>query len=107
MSNEIEIHEAILAKKDLSDDERTQFDVQFATRRKDPLIALVISIPFGSLGIDRFYIGDIGLGIGKLCTLGGLGIWMLIDWFLIMRATRAKNSVLMIQVRDSIVQSRT
>ncbi len=107
MSNEIEIQEANLAKKDLANDERIQFDVQFATRRKDPRLVLIISILLGYLGIDRFYIGDIGLGIGKLLTLGGFGIWMLIDWFLIMRATRAKNSALMIQVRDSIVQLRS
>ena len=81
--------------------------MQFATRRKDPLTTLVISILFGLLGGDRVYIGDIGLGIGKLCTFGGLGIWTFIDWFLIMQATRSKNSTLMIQVRDSIVQSRS
>lgn len=58
---------------------------------KDPGMVLVISILAGSLGIDRFMIGDTGLGIGKLLTCGGLGIWALIDWFLIMGATREKN----------------
>lgn len=58
---------------------------------KDPTISLVISILAGSLGIDRFLIGDTGLGIGKLLTCGGLGIWALVDWFLIMGATREKN----------------
>ena len=36
-------------------------------------------------------IGDTGLGIGKLLTCGGLGIWGIVDWFLIMGATREKN----------------
>ena len=59
---------------------------------KEPTTALIISIVGGgSLGIDRFYIGDTGLGIGKLLTCGGLGIWTIIDWFLIMGATREKN----------------
>ncbi|HRN98262.1 MAG TPA: TM2 domain-containing protein [Flavobacterium sp.] len=58
---------------------------------KDPTIVLIISILIGHLGIDRFYIGDTGLGIGKLLTCGGLGIWTIIDWFLIMGATREKN----------------
>jgi TM2 domain-containing membrane protein YozV len=58
---------------------------------KDPTIALVISLIGGSLGIDRFFIGDVGLGIGKLLTCGGLGIWTIVDWFLIMSATREKN----------------
>ena len=62
-----------------------------AIQFKDPTIALILSILIGELGIDRFYIGDTGLGIGKLLTCGGLGIWSIIDWFLIMGATREKN----------------
>ena len=53
-------------------------------RFKDPVIALVISLLLGYLGIDRFFIGDIGLGILKLITCGGFGLWTVIDWFLIM-----------------------
>jgi TM2 domain-containing membrane protein YozV len=60
---------------------------------KDPTISLVISIVGGTLGIDRFYLGDTGLGIIKLLTCGGLGIWTIIDWFLIMNITRDKNLV--------------
>lgn len=58
---------------------------------KDPTISLIVSILAGSFGIDRFLIGDTGMGIGKLLTCGGLGIWTIIDWFLIMGATREKN----------------
>ena len=58
---------------------------------KDPILALIISFFLGGLGIDRFYVGNIGLGILKLITLGGLGIWALIDLFLIMRAARRTN----------------
>jgi TM2 domain-containing membrane protein YozV len=58
---------------------------------KDPTIMLIISLLAGSLGIDRFMLGDTGLGIGKLLTCGGLGIWSIVDWFLIMGATRDKN----------------
>ncbi len=58
---------------------------------KDPTISLIISILVGALGIDRFLIGDTGLGIAKLFTCGGLGIWVLVDWFLIMGRTKEKN----------------
>lgn len=58
---------------------------------KDPTITLILSIFLGALGIDRFFIGDIGLGIGKLLTCGGCGLWQVIDWFFIMDATRKKN----------------
>ncbi|GAA5035146.1 hypothetical protein GCM10011506_28340 [Marivirga lumbricoides] len=61
------------------------------TQFKDPTISLIISIIAGSLGIDRFMIGDTGLGIGKLLTCGGFGIWAIVDWFLIMGATKEKN----------------
>ncbi|SNU03658.1 TM2 domain-containing protein [Prevotellaceae bacterium MN60] len=62
-----------------------------AIQFKDPIITLVLSLLTGNLGIDRFFIGDTGLGVAKLITCGGLGIWTIIDWFLIMNATREKN----------------
>lgn len=58
---------------------------------KDPTISLVLSVVFGYLGVDRFYIGKIGAGVGKLLTAGGLGIWWLIDIFCIQDATRDVN----------------
>ena len=58
---------------------------------KDPTTTLIVSILAGSLGIDRFMIGDTGLGVGKLLTCGGMGIWTIIDWFMIQKATREKN----------------
>ncbi len=58
---------------------------------KDPTIALIISLLAGTLGIDRFYIGDMGLGVLKLITCGGFGIWTVVDWFLIMGSARSKN----------------
>ena len=64
---------------------------------KDPTISLILSILLGTLGIDRFYIGDIGLGIGKLLTGGGCGIWAIVDWFLIMKDTKVKNLKLLQQ----------
>jgi hypothetical protein len=58
---------------------------------KDPQTSLIISIILGAYGIDRFYIGDTGMGVGKLLTCGGLGIWAIVDWFSIQKATRQKN----------------
>ena len=63
---------------------------------KDPTISIILSILVGVLGVDRFYIGDIGLGVGKLLTGGGCYIWALVDIFLIMDATRQKNFELLL-----------
>lgn len=65
---------------------------------KDPIIMLIISVIGGEFGIDRMLSGDIGLGILKLITCGGLGIWYIIDWFLIMNKTKDKNLQLLQQI---------
>ena len=50
---------------------------------KDWLVTLLLSLFVGSLGIHRFYVGKIGTGILQLITLGGCGIWTLIDIIMI------------------------
>jgi len=47
--------------------------------QKDWLTALLLSIFLGGLGVHRFYTGHTGIGIVQLFTLGGCGIWSLID----------------------------
>jgi len=61
------------------------------TQYKDPTTLLIVSLLAGSLGVDRFMLGDTGIGVGKLLTCGGFGIWTIVDWFQIQKATREKN----------------
>jgi TM2 domain-containing membrane protein YozV len=53
------------------------------SNQKSYVTALLLSLFLGGLGIDRFYLGYTGLGIAKLLTLGGCGIWALIDFIMI------------------------
>lgn len=75
----------------LPEDQRLNFDTYLAGQEKSPAIALILSLFLGTLGIDRFYLGQIGLGLMKMFTLGCLGIWTIIDWFVIMSSSRLKN----------------
>ena len=58
---------------------------------KDPTVSVVLSVLVGGLGIDRFYIGDTGLGVLKLITGGGLGVWWIVDMFVITGKTKKNN----------------
>ena len=54
------------------------------TSNKKILPAFLMCFFLGCFGIHRFYVGKIGTGILQRLTLGGLGIWALIDWIMIM-----------------------
>jgi TM2 domain-containing membrane protein YozV len=55
------------------------------------VLLLVMSIIFGWIGVDRFMMGKVGTGLLKLFTIGGLGIWWLIDLILIATKYNFKN----------------
>ena len=81
----------MLMRDQLSRLDDAKLSVIQSVEYKDPTMLLIISLFLGYLGVDRFMLGQTGLGIGKLLTCGGLGIWAIIDWFLIMGATRDVN----------------
>jgi TM2 domain-containing membrane protein YozV len=51
---------------------------------KSWLVAVLLCFFLGALGVHRFYVGKIGTGILQLITLGGLGVWVLIDFIVIL-----------------------
>ena len=55
--------------------------MEFSPRSR--LVALLFCVLLGVFGVHRFYVGKIGTGILMLVTIGGLGIWTMIDLILI------------------------
>jgi TM2 domain-containing membrane protein YozV len=56
-------------------------------RERHFLALFFLSFMWGVFGVDRFYMGLIGTGILKLITFGGLGLWALTDFIIIMTGT--------------------
>lgn len=80
---------------------RPGFISAFQASEKNPVLLYGFNIWLGFLGIDRFLVGDILAGVLKLITLGGFGLWVLIDYFLIGGRARQKNIEHARQLRDS------
>lgn len=58
---------------------------------KDPTMYLIISIVGGTLGIDRFLLGDIAMGVLKLLTGGVCGLLTIYDWFVVGNKAKQQN----------------
>ncbi|HIL37250.1 MAG TPA: TM2 domain-containing protein [Planctomycetes bacterium] len=54
---------------------------------KSRLVTLLLCLFLGGLGVHRFYVGKVGTGVLMFVTLGGLGIWYLIDLIMIVMGT--------------------
>ena len=71
--------------------DESKFSLISTVDLKDPTTLLLVSIFIGGLGIDRFMLGDVGMGILKLLTGGCCGILTIVDWFTISNKTRERN----------------
>lgn len=86
----------------IPEERRSDFSSIFSEREKNPVLAFGFSVWLGTLGIDRFYVGQTLFGILKLITFGGLGIWVLIDFFMIGGIARGKSIEAARSIRDSM-----
>lgn len=58
-------------------------DIPGLFSNREYLVAILLAWFVGIFGVDRFYLGHTGLGVAKLLTCGGVGVWALIDLILI------------------------
>lgn len=84
-------------KSALINADENKFQMALAADYKDPSTMLIVSLLVGSLGIDRFMLGETGLGVAKLLTVGACGIWTIIDWFKIQNLSKDYNFKLLMQ----------
>lgn len=89
---------AVRSQLEKLDDSR--FGLLQSLNYKNPTTLLIISLFLGSFGVDRFMLGQTGLGVAKLLTCGGLGIWTIIDWFTIKGKTKEMNFQMFMQNAD-------
>lgn len=81
----------VFLKQKLLETDETKFSLVSAVEMKDPTTLLLVSLFLGTLGIDRFMLGETGMGILKLLTVGLCGVLTIIDWFTIQKKTRDLN----------------
>ncbi len=78
-------------KEKLQSLDESKFALLASLELKDPTTLLLVSIFLGGLGIDRFMLGDTGMGILKLLTCGCCGILTIVDWFSMQKKTKELN----------------
>ena len=78
-------------KEKLAAMDESKFTMVSTVELKDSTTILLVSIFLGTLGIDRFMLGDTGMGILKLLTGGCCGILTIIDWFTVSKTTKELN----------------
>ena len=98
LDNMFPLDEIAKIKSHFSESGEEKFHQIKRIRFLDPMNLFISSIFLGILGIDRFLLGDRILGLIKLFTLGGIGIWLVIDCCTVIKRTKSVNSKLLFNV---------
>lgn len=92
----------LLLKQEMDSKQLAMVQSEMDNKSKSKGIAYALWWFTSILGGHRFYAGDIGMGVGMLLTLGGLGVWSLIDVFLIGKRIELKNDQLEYEVINNV-----
>lgn len=92
----------ILIKNELNGEQLAILQGEMSKKAKSKTLVYVFWFFLGILGGHRFYLGDTGRGVAMLLTLGGLGIWTLIDVFFIGKRCEEKNEALELETIQQI-----
>ena len=81
----------VFLKQKLLEVDESKFTLASTVELKDPTTILLISLFLGGFGVDRFMLGETGVGILKLLTGGLCGILTIIDWFSVQKKAKDLN----------------
>lgn len=90
-SDYFQTEQSMLLRERLLEADDRKYAILMSLELKNPTTILLMSIFLGGLGVDRFMLGDTGMGILKLLTGGVCGVLTIIDWFTISKKTKELN----------------
>ena len=73
----------VITQEEFDSQKEKLLDSSTKTNSIDWLALFLLTFFVGVLGVHRFYVGKIGTGVLMLITLGGLGVWFLVDLLLV------------------------
>lgn len=82
---------SVVIREKLQQADDSRYSTISSVELKDPTIMLIVSIFLGELGIDRFMLGNVGMGILKLLTMGLCGILWLVDVCTVSKQVKENN----------------
>lgn len=92
----------LLLKSKMTPEQLVLLQGEFDKKKKSKTLAYILWFFLGVLGAHRFYAGDTIRAIFMLITLGGIGIWTLIDVFFIGSRIEQKNNIIEAQIMADI-----
>ena len=77
------LRDRVISQEEFDSQKEKLLDSSTKTNSIDWLALFLLTFFVGVLGVHRFYVGKIGTGVLMLITLGGLGVWFLVDLLLV------------------------